>query len=283
MKRFCLALALAVLALASVGILTRNQLIKLEARRLIAEQTGFDLEIGELRTFVFSSRAELKNVVVRNPPEFPERTALIIDRASVEVNPWALFRKETHLRALEVEIPRAIVVRNAEGVVNFQRFADAAQKQTREKETAEQGRQKPGSLREPPSDGRIAQAPPPPADSRADSPSHQRTFRIDRFLLRLDKVEFHDYAGREQPSVTVVDLQLRREMRDITKPSQVGEAISAAVIESVASRLSNQLFRSLQQAAEEGFSKESLKRVGRDLKRSLKSIIQGASAETEQR
>jgi uncharacterized protein involved in outer membrane biogenesis len=257
----------AVLFLLALGLLARNQLIKMEARRLLAEQTGFGLEIGHLKTHVWASRAELFDVVVRNPPEYPEPTAFVIRRAFIDIDPWALLRRETHLRVVELEVPRVVIVRNRDGEMNLQRLSGRSARGTAAPSKPDP---RPGAP-ERPSGG---QATPESGEAGRPRPP-ERPFRIDRLRIRVDAVEYHDFKGdRAEPDVTKLDLKIDREHTDVTSVRQIGELIATGVLESAADRLMGDLGRSIQRVVEDEKLRDELRKFGRDLKRIFKGMVE---------
>ncbi len=266
--------ALAVLLLLALGLLARNQLIKMEARRLLAEQTGFGLEIGRLKTHLWSSRADLFDVVVRNPPDFPEPIAFVVQRAHVDIDPWALLRRETHLKAMELEIPRVVIVRNIAGDTNLQRLSG---KPPRASGSASSRGGAPAPAGESPPRGGQA-APAEPDGEKAGSKS-ERPFRIDRLRIRIDTVEYHDYRGGGDPAITTLDIKVDREHADVTSTRQIGDLLVAGVMESAAERLFGDLGRSIQAVVEDEQLRSEIKKFGRDLKRVFKGLMEEAAQE----
>jgi hypothetical protein len=268
--RWILFIALFALALALVA---RNQLIKMEARRLLAEQTGFGLEIGRLKTHLWASRAEVFDVVIRNPPDYPEPTAFLIERAFIEVNPWALLRRETHLRVVELEIPRVVIVRNRDGEINLQRLSGRPASA-------------PASLSTSHPRAGASQAPTRPSEEKKGAPepneagpprSAERPFRIDRLRMRIDAVEYHDFFGsRAEPQITKLALKIDREHADVRSMQEIGELLAAGVLESAAERLFSDVGRSIQTVVKDDKLREELKSFGRDLKRMFKKMIESS-------
>lgn len=252
-------IGLCVVLLVVVGLLARNQLIKMEARRLIAQQTGFGLEIGKLKTSLLSSRVELLDVVVRNPPDFPEPVAFVISRAVVDVNPWALFRRETHLTEMVMEIPRVVVVRNEKGETNLQRMSAAAKR----------------AGERPPAPAPSPAPAPAPEPAPAPQPKPERPLKIDRLKLQIGTVEYHDYRAPDPPAVTKLNLNVNKERENITKLSEIGAVLTAGVMESAAGQLFGDLGRSLQKAAEDEDLRKEVKKIGKDLKRAFEGMFNG--------
>lgn len=247
-------IGLSLLLLLLIGLLARNQLIKMEARRLLTEQTGFDLEIGKLKTSLFSSRVELEDVAVRNPPDFPEPTAFVIRRVVVDVDPWALFRKETHLTEMVLDVPRVVVVRNAEGDTNLQRLSGKSGKS--DKTGAGGGKPAPAPDKKPPPE-----------------PAPERPFKIDRLLLKIGQVEYHDYRGKDGPRVTVVELNIDREKHDVQSASAIGTLLVGSVMESAAVQLFGDVGQSLKTAMEDENLNKEVKKFGKDLKRAFEGMF----------
>ncbi len=240
-----LVVALAVLPAAV--LLAVNQLVKLEVRRALVRQTGFSIEIGSWDVGLLSTRAELRDVVVRNPPDFPEPVAFEIRRAYADINPWALLRRAAHVTDLELDIPRVVVVRNPEGETNLQRMSGGARKR---------------------GGGKDAPAPAPPPDETAGpGPKRDPALRIDRLRLKIGAVEYHDYRVKNPPGITKVTLDLDQEHKDIRRVSDIGPLIAQGVMENAAVRLFGDVGRSLKTALGDETLRKEMKKFGKDLKR----------------
>ena len=249
-----LVVALAVLGV--VGLLARNQLIKMELRRVLARQTGFTVEVGSLELGLLSTRAELRDVVVRNPPEFPEPVAFEINRAFADINPWALLRRTTHLTDLDLDIPRVVVVRNAEGETNMQRLSGGARKRS--------------------GGGSSAPAPSPAPEPK---PKREQAVKIDRLHLKIGVVEYHDFRVKNPPGISTITLNLDQEHRDIQSVSAIGPLIAQGVMENAAMRLFGEMGRSLKTAVEDESLRKEVKKLGKDLKRLFQPPAESSPAE----
>lgn len=265
MKAFKIV-GLSLLLLVLLGLLARNQLIKREVRRVLTEQTGFDLEIGKLKTSLFANRVELEDLTIRNPPDFPESTALVVRRAMIEIDPWALFRGETHLTEMMLDVPRVVVVRNAKGETNLERLGAKPPKGDGTRPSAPSS-EKDTSAPQAPDTSKPGKAPAP--KSRAERP-----LRIDRLALKIGTVEYRDYqSGSAEPVVTSVDLNMDREGRDLRSADEIRTMLIGGVLQSAAMQLFSNGAQQLQSMLEdENFRKEA-KKIGKDLKRAFRGLL----------
>lgn len=257
---------LSLLLLLLLGLLARNHLIKREARRVLTERAGFDLEIGKLKTSLFANRVELEDLTIRNPPDFPESTALVVRRAVIEIDPWALFRGETHLTEMTLDVPRVVVVRNAAGETNLERLGGKPPKRDGARPSAPSGD----------TDTPAPQTPDMAAPGNVPAPKSraERPLRIDRLALKVGTVEYRDYqSGSAEPVVTSVELNMDREGRDLRSADEIRTMLIGGVLQSAAMQLFSNGAQQLQSMLEdENFRKEA-KKIGKDLKRAFKGLL----------
>jgi uncharacterized protein involved in outer membrane biogenesis len=212
LRKLALGLAL-VLAMVVVGLLFyRNALIKKAAARTVTRMTGFDLEMGRVQAGLFSTTFEIEGLKLLNPPDFPRRDAMEINRVLVDYDLLSLLRgDEIHLKRVVLDIGKVAMVTKAGGETNFQRL----------QEKAGGGSARPA--------GR-APAPRPagrPDDRRVEP---EKDLRIDELTIRIGTVALYDYsAGGPEPEVFEHPLGVNLTQRDVTDPSQIMAPILAQV------------------------------------------------------
>lgn len=115
----------------------------------IQQETGIDVQVGRLSVNVAGGRLFLKNVSIRNPEGFALENMASVDRIEVLVDISSLFRQKP-LRVKKVELRNAVVnvVRNRDGVLNFNALQERLATQPRQPEPGGQPKPEPGG-REP--------------------------------------------------------------------------------------------------------------------------------------
>lgn len=257
------------------GLLVQDRLLKEAARRVFVEQTGFDVEIGSVNASLWKSRVELENVEVRNPPNYPEPTAFVIQRATMTLDPWSLFRGETHLKELTLDVPRVVVVRNAEGETNLEQISGKRATKASSAGSAGESVSVPGSGGEPVEASGTAsmETAPKPAAKPASVPK-ERPFRIDRLALKIGTVEYHDYRGGREPAVSEFNLNLEREGENIRSGEEIGALLVGGVMQSLVTQLFSGVGDNLKSAVEDKDFQQEVKKIGKNLKNAFKGLLE---------
>lgn len=265
-----------VVALIVVGLLAQDRLLKAAARRVFVEQTGFDVEIGKLNASLWKSRVEMEDIQVRNPPNFPEPVAFVIQNAAMTLDPWSLLRGETHLKELTLDVPRIVLVRNAEGETNLEQLSGKNAKKERIESTSAAAPETESvaggmtaseatAISSSETSSRSAPKPAPPAK--------EGPFKIDRLALKIGSVEYHDYRGRSEPAVSEFNLNLEREGENIRSGEEIGALLVGGVMQSVVSQLFTGVGDNLKAAIEDKNFQEEVKNLGKNLKNAFKGLL----------
>ncbi|MCO5062289.1 MAG: AsmA family protein [Kiritimatiellae bacterium] len=286
--KIVLRIAASLLLIALVGGLVVHQLIKTEARRFLVAQTGFDLDIGKVKAGLFSTRVEFDDVTVRNPPDFPETTAMVIDRIVLDLNVGSLLRGKTHLTELQLDVPRIVVVRKETGETNFQRMSDTIR--SKSKDSPREGAPAEPASTEAPSDSPTAPEPAAGAESapgadtqskpkpkRESKPKPERPFLIDRLAVKIGTVEYRDYGAPDAPAVSQIALNVDREAQHVENAQQIQSLLIGGLIGSFFKQALNDGGQSLKAVLEDENLRSEAKRVGKDLKRAFKGFLEQVS------
>lgn len=211
--RICLLAALALLATA---FLFRNVVLKRQLEKVLAEQTGFGLEVDRVHLGWNLTSFELEGAKLTNPPDFPDGEALEIRRVKVDLAFWSLFTREIRFREVVLDVGKLVVVRKADGESNAERLGGKAKPQ------AGGGGGGGGGVPAPPEDPSPAPKKEPPG------------FRIDRLVLKVGAVEMRDYTKARdggEPAVTAMTLNVDQEHRDVTSLPQLGSLVLGGAIQ----------------------------------------------------
>jgi len=240
---------LIVVVLLVVGLLVaRNTLIKTVARKVIQQATGFDLELGGVRAGLWSQSFEIRDLKLINPEDFPEATALEINRMFASYEIRSFFADEVHLHEVVLDIPRMVVVQKEDGESNIQRLSQAGQGK---KEGEQKPEAKPGEKQ--------------PAEPKAEKPA--RKFRIDTLTLKLGTVEMHKYVqGQDKPEIQVHDLKVDRTYTNIRDPKQMATILAMAMVEGVGVQAFKDIGKALQN------NQGDLDKTGKELEKAAKGV-----------
>lgn len=266
MKRAAWTLLAAALLAGTGLVLARHFLLRRVAERAVAAATGFKLEIGGLHVGLTRPVVEITAARLDNPAAFPVREALRLDRIRVVYEPASLFRRELHLREVELSVPSASVVILADGESNIARLGRAGRPPPKPNpDTPEPNPDTPG-----PGQGGAPAAPEPdqaPA-ARAEAEREPRTVRIDRLTLVLGQISVrrYDETGRYQENAPY-DVNIRRTYGNVTDLRQLGALLGTEIMAHVGPRL----LMDLQQVLQE--NEGDLKATAEDLKKTFKGLL----------
>jgi uncharacterized protein involved in outer membrane biogenesis len=255
MKILRTLLIIAVL-LVVVGLVARDAIIKTAVRKVVQQATGFDLELGGIHAGLLSPSFEIRGLKLINPEDFPEATALEINRMFASYEIRSFFEDEIHLREVVLDIPRIVVVQKEDGESNLQRLSEAGRGK-------EEGERKPEAK----------QGEKQPTEPKVEKPA--RKFRIDRLTLKLGMVETHKYfQGRDKPEIQVQDLKVDRTYTDIRDLNQLATFLAMAMVESAGVQMFKDIGKVFQNN-QGNFDKtgHDLGKAAKDVQKSLKSIF----------
>lgn len=244
---------LVAVALLVVAVAARNILVKREVRRILESTTGFGLELRSVNVALLSTAFDVRGVKVMNPPDFPERLAFDVREVKVDYALASLWRDETLMHEVVLDVPRVVVVKKKNGETNLQRLSSAGSRPAGEK-PAPSGDTSPG-------DGAKAPAKP---------------FRIAHLVVRLGTVEIHDYTVEgDQPAVTTLTLNVDQEHRDVTSMAQLGSLMAAGVLQQAGTRFLGDLVRGLDKNTEGKDLDKEIRKVTDSLGRAFDGLMGG--------
>ena len=196
-----LGVLLLLLVLLMLGtVLARDGLARWAVQKIITAKTGFGLDIRRLHISLLQPGLELEGLKLTNPADFPEPGALEIEKLKLSYDCAASTKQETRLPEVTLDLPTVVIVRKADGEVNFQRFA----KQKKEETPVASGEPAPPS--QPPGQ------PQPPAENKPP-----RQVRIDHLNIRLGTVYVRTYVpGEQQPREQKFVMNVDRKFENVT-------------------------------------------------------------------
>ncbi len=158
----------------------------------IRSKTGFTVKINQLSVNPFAGVVHLNGLVVQNPDDWPQPDFLEVRRFNADVEVSSLWSGRYVADEVELDIARAVLVRDQHGKLNGMVFSDA--------------------LSGVPSSG----SPPPSTGGTPGGGSAQKqAFLIKHLKLKFDKLTYADYSGGGKPVTRDYKLGVDQEMRDV--------------------------------------------------------------------
>lgn len=246
---------LVLVALLVVAVAARNIVVKREVRRILESTTGFKLELKSVDVALLSTAFDVRGVKVLNPSDFPEPLAFDVREVKVDYALSSLWRGETLLHEVVLDVPRVVVVKKKDGETNLQRLSGGGSRPAGGKPAPS------GDTRPPPGDG-------------AKKPA--KPFRIAHLVVRLGTVEIHDYTvAGDEPAVTTLTMNVDQEHSDVTSMAQLGSLMAAGVLQQAGARFLGDLVRGLDKSTEGKDLDKEIRKVTDSLGRAFDGLMGG--------
>jgi uncharacterized protein involved in outer membrane biogenesis len=118
MKKWFIRLVIALVVLAGTLYLLRNFIARKSVEVGVRAVTGFPLEIGSVNVGLFSSRLDVRELKLMNPPEFQDAQFVEMPRLRVDYRLGSMLRGAPHINDMLVDIKHLTLVKNAKGQSN---------------------------------------------------------------------------------------------------------------------------------------------------------------------
>ena len=166
----------AVLAAALVIFFAGNSIMKTAVSAGISKAAGTPAHIEKFSLDIFKSSLRMGGFKLYNPKGFPGGVLLDAPLIRVDYVPSSFFRKEPHMRLIEVNLKELAVIKGNDGKLNIDSLKPCQKKTTQPKE--EKPAQEPMKL------------------------------RIDTLVLSVGRVVYKDYTKGTEPFVQVFDVDM---------------------------------------------------------------------------
>jgi uncharacterized protein involved in outer membrane biogenesis len=97
----------------------KDMIAKSFLEKYVYDNTGIKLSIGRLDIGIFRPYIHAENIMISNPPGFPEGIMFDIPLFYVEYDVQAIIKKQAHIKFLDLDIKLYNMVRNRAGLVNI--------------------------------------------------------------------------------------------------------------------------------------------------------------------
>ena len=266
MKKFTqvlVALALIVAAL----LFGRNFIVREMLAKGAKALRGFDVSVGDVRIGILRPMIEFKDLKITNPDDFPEKQALEAKDVLVRYDALTLFSREIHFREIVLDVPKAVVVWNKNGDMNFERLAGMDKKPAPPEKKMKKKQGEPTSNQEP------SEPTAPKPESRTPAPDGEapppRTMRIDKLTLRITEAQIYDYRKGSEPSVMTFPINMDRTYTDVTDP----DTLAAKVAAELTANYIASLFNNVGKKMEENGDNKKLNKMFENLGKSIESLF----------
>jgi len=188
MKKILKIIVILIIALFILAV-SKDFIFKTIVTVAIEKTLGVRASIGSFSLSFLMHTAEIKNLKIYNPSEFPK--GLLIDLAYVKVNlsVQELFKKEFHAKELTVNLRELDLVKNKQGKLNVDSLKVSVGRQ----------QQKPVS----------------------GAKKEEMPMRIDVLNLNIGKIVSKDYTVSGEPLINVYNLDIQKTYKNITSSQQL--------------------------------------------------------------
>jgi len=256
LTQILVALALIVAAL----LFGRNFIIKEMLSKSAKALRGFDVSVSDLQVGILRPMVLLRDLKITNPADFPERQAMEAKEVLIRYNFLSLFSNEAHFPEIVLDVPKAVVVWNAAGDMNFDRLAGIERKHEATPKKKKKKQEEP--------------RPPEPAPPATNAPAKKeeappRAMRIDKLTLRITEVQIFDYRKGPEPSVMTFPINMDRTYTDVTDP----EALAAKVAVELTANYLASIFNNVGKKMQENGDTKKLNKMFENLGKSLEGLF----------
>ncbi|MGE0268740.1 MAG: hypothetical protein AB7S78_09845 [Candidatus Omnitrophota bacterium] len=188
----------------------KDRVIKSAIIRLGPSAIGTKIKLGHFSLGLITQKISLKDLVLFNPPGFPDEAFLTIPEITVKSNLWALLRGQIHLPLVVVNVHELIVVKSKDKKLNVDALASSVSPPV-------------------PKEGKPAEPPTgPPAKKEIPG---MPELKIDLLKLNVDRVIFKDFTKGDSPAVRVYDVGLKN--KTIKNVNGVNQLITSIIVQAM--------------------------------------------------
>jgi len=122
MKKLLWKILTGLVVLLVILFLARNVIARKSVEYGAKRMTGFPLEIGSVDLGLFSSKVDVHDLKLMNPPEFPEKMFVDMPQLYVDYRLGSMISGAPHVNDMLINIKQLVVVKNNQGESNAQKL-----------------------------------------------------------------------------------------------------------------------------------------------------------------
>ena len=199
MPRIVKKILIVVVVLFALGI-AKDFALKIAIESAASFVVGAPARIGHFSLSLLTSRVQIKNFRLYNPPGFPQEAMVDIPLIKVAYDLPALFKGKLHLPEMNINLSKLVLIRDKEGELNV----DAL---------------------------KVAQAPAKTEEKPKEKPQEKKSskpmaMQLDVVTMTLGRVVVKDYSKGGKVSILAYDIGVKnKEFKDITSPEQLATLV----------------------------------------------------------
>jgi hypothetical protein len=223
MRKIFLVVLVVAGALALVGNLLKDRIVRNIIVKMVRSAGGFDITIDKLSVGMLLPTIEISGVKILNPTNFPIREAVEINRLFIRYDRTALMGNHGHVPEIDLDLARVVMIRGKSGDVNLERLAEI--------EAPQPAVAKAAATPAAPVANQSAAVPPSITPNRAPA---RREFqmppmRIDKLHLKLNKLEYYDYSLGAEPMVIPAQINFDQTFNNVTNVMDIANQLQSQI------------------------------------------------------
>ena len=122
MKKLLWKILAALVVLLVIPFVGRNVIARKSVEYGAKKMTGFPLEIGSVDLGLLSSKVDVHDLKLMNPPEFPEKMFVDMPQLYVDYRLGSMISGAPHINDMLINIKQLVIVKNNQGESNAQKL-----------------------------------------------------------------------------------------------------------------------------------------------------------------
>ena len=193
MKKLLWIVPAGLVVLLVVLFLSRNFIARVSVEVGAKKVTGFPLKIGSVDVGLFSSKLDVRDLTLMNPPEFQERMFVDMPELFVDYRLGSMLSGAPHINDMLINIKQLVIVKNDKGDSNAMKLKGVV--------------------------------------SGGDSKSSAK-YQIDQLRIQVGTVTIKDYS-RAKPTERTLTLNLQRTYKNISDSTDITRLVLLTIAGSV--------------------------------------------------
>lgn len=187
---------------------------------------GFELSMQRFHYGLFVPAIEINGLKILNPTNYPVRDCVELNRLYIRRS--GVFSSGADIPEIDIDLARLVMIRRSDGNLNLEKLATLQEELIPLEMPAA-----PDAA--PPAPEPTTPSVPQPAQIHPPSKPLTHTFataplRIRKLRIKIDRLDYHDYALGSEPMVIPIELKLDETFTDVTDLENIADQIQARLL-----------------------------------------------------